>query len=99
AKLQVAWFGDPQYPVVAMDNALTSDMIFTQPVIYEYNLLKVPALLIIGSLDRTAINKDLVKDPAVKAQLGQYPQLAKQAQQQIEGSQLVIIDGVGHLPP
>lgn len=98
AKLQTAWYGDPQYPVVAMDNALTSDMIFTQPVVYELTLVKAPTLLIIGSLDRTAINKDLVKDPAVKAQMGQYPQLAKQAQQQIQGSQLFIIDGVGHLP-
>jgi len=98
AKLQTAWFGGAQYPIVAMDNALTSDMIFTQPVVYELNLIKAPTLLIIGSLDRTAINKDLVKDPAVKAQMGQYPQLAKQAQQQIKGSQLVLIDGVGHLP-
>ena len=98
AKLQTAWFGDPQYPVVAMDNALTSDMIFTQPVVYELNLIKTPTLLIVGSLDRTATNRDLVKDPAVKAQMGRYPLLAKQAQQQIEGSQLVIIDGVGHLP-
>ncbi|TSJ35903.1 alpha/beta hydrolase [Mucilaginibacter corticis] len=98
AKLQTAWFGDPQYPTVAMDNALTSDMIFTQPVVYEFNLVKAPTLLIIGSLDRTAINRDLVKDPALKAQMGQYPKLARQAQQQIAGAQLVIIDGVGHLP-
>jgi len=97
-KLQTAWFGDSQYPVVAMDNAQTSDMIFTQPVVYELNLIKAPTLLIIGSLDRTAINRDLVKDPSVKAQMGQYPQLAKQAQQQIKGSQLVLINGVGHLP-
>lgn len=98
AKLQVAWVGDPQYPTVAMDNALTSDMIFTQPVIYEYNLIKAPTLLIIGSLDKTAINRDLVKDPAIKAQMGNYPKLAKATQQQIAGSQLVIIEGVGHLP-
>lgn len=98
AQLQTAWFGNRQYPIVAMDNALTSDMIFTQPVVYELNLIKVPTLLIVGGLDRTAINKDLVKDPAVKSQMGQYPILARQAQQQINGSQLVIIDSVGHLP-
>ncbi|MDN3551235.1 alpha/beta fold hydrolase [Mucilaginibacter aquaedulcis] len=97
-KLQTAAVGDPQYPVVAMNNALTSDMIFTQPVIYELNLIKAPTLLIIGSLDKTAINRDLVKDPAVKAQMGNYPKIAKAAQQQIPGSQLVLIDGVGHLP-
>jgi len=98
AKLQVAWYGDPNYPTVAMDNALTSDMIFTQPVVYEFDLIKAPTLLIVGSLDRTAINKDLVKDPAIKAQMGQYPKLAKAVQQQIKGAQLVIIAGAGHLP-
>lgn len=98
AQLQTAWFADPQYPVVAMDNALTSDMIFTQPVVYELDLIKAPTLLIIGSLDRTAINRDLVREPALKAQMGQYPQLARQAQQQIKGSQLVLIEGAGHLP-
>lgn len=96
--LQVAWLKDLQYPKVAMDNALTSDMIFTQPVVYEFDLIKAPTLLIIGSLDRTAINKDLVKDPAIKAQMGQYPKLAQQAHQRIKNSQLVILDGVGHLP-
>lgn len=98
AKLQVAWISDPQYSTVAMDNALTSDMIFTQPVVYEFNLIRVPTLLIVGSLDRTAINKDQVKDPAVKAQMGRYPKLAEAVQQQIAGSQVVIIEGVGHLP-
>lgn len=98
AQLQVAWVSDPQYPTVAMNNALTSDMIFTQPTVYELDLIKAPTLLIIGSLDKTAINRDLVKYPAIKAQMGNYPKLAKDAQVKIKGSQLVTIDGVGHLP-
>lgn len=95
---QITWLKDPQYRNVAKVNALTSDMIFTQPVIYELNLISVPTLLIIGTLDRTAINKDLVKDPAVKAKMGNYPVLAEHAQAQIKGSQLVLLDGIGHLP-
>ncbi len=44
--------------LVAWDQALTSDMIFTQPVVYELELISVPTLLMIGLKDTTAIGKD-----------------------------------------
>lgn len=47
--LLTGWTKHPDYPVVAMTNAQTSDMIFTQPVVYEFKNLKVPTLLIIGT--------------------------------------------------
>ncbi|MBO9635369.1 MAG: alpha/beta hydrolase, partial [Chitinophagaceae bacterium] len=34
--LLTGWAKHPNYPVVAMNNAQTSDMIFTQPVVYEF---------------------------------------------------------------
>lgn len=37
--------------------ALTTDMMFTQPVMYEFSQVKVPTTLIIGALDRTAPEK------------------------------------------
>src|SRR6185503_17870520 len=39
---------------VAWNQALTSDMIYTQPVIYELGLIKSKTLLMIGGKDRTA---------------------------------------------
>ncbi len=39
---------------VAWNQALTSDMIFTQPVVHEFGRLRVPTLLMIGGTDRTA---------------------------------------------
>jgi len=48
--------GSPDYPRMAWDQALTSDMIFTQPVCYEFGKLKMPVLLIIGQADRTTQN-------------------------------------------
>lgn len=96
--LLTGWTQHPDYPQVAWVNAKTSDMIFTQPVIYELKNIKVPTLLIIGTRDRTAIGKNNVKDPAVRESMGQYQLLGKKAQQKIKGSQLVELENVGHLP-
>ena len=87
----------PNYRLVAWNNALTTDMIITQPVYYELPLLKLPTLLIIGQRDRTALGKDLVPTK-VKETMGNYPVLGTAAQLKIKGSKLVKIDGIGHLP-
>lgn len=95
---QMASFGDsPDYPRMAWNQALTYDMIFTQPVVHEFPSVKVPALLVIGQRDRTALNKG--KAPAdVRDTLGDYPKLGRAAAKAIPGAKLVELDGVGHLP-
>lgn len=85
------------YPRMAWDQALTSDMIFTQPVVHDFSRITVPTLLIIGQLDRTAIGK-AAAPPAVQARLGHYPELGRAAHAAIKGSELVELAGVGHLP-
>lgn len=87
----------PEYPRMAWNQALTSDMVFTQPVVYEFPRIEVPTLLIIGQRDRTAIGK-AAAPPPVRAKLGNYPELGKAAKQAIPGAELVELDGVGHLP-
>jgi pimeloyl-ACP methyl ester carboxylesterase len=82
---------------VAWDSALLYDMIYTQPVIYEFGQLQVPTLLLIGDKDTTAIGKDLAP-PEVRAQLGHYPVLAKAAQQAIPHATLVEFPDAGHAP-
>jgi len=95
---QLASFNlSPDYPLVAWNQALTSDMIFTQPVVYEFGALRVPVLLIIGQHDRTAIGKNLAS-PDQRAKLGNYPALGRAAHAAIPGSELVELDGLGHLP-
>lgn len=91
------WTLHPDYPKVAWDAALTSDMIYNQPVCYEFKNIKVPTLLIIGTRDRTAIGKDRTPK-ALQPKMGQYQELGKKTQQQISGSKLVEIEEVGHLP-
>jgi len=96
--LFTGWVNSPDYSVVAWNSAQTSDMIFTQPVVYEFQNLKVPTLLIIGTRDRTAIGKNNVTDPEIQKNMGQYQILGKETQKKIPGSQLVEIPNVGHLP-
>jgi len=96
--LLTGWAKAKNYSIVAMVNAKTSDMIFTQPVVYEFQHIKTPTLLIIGTRDRTAIGKANVKDPNVAAKMGLYQYLGKETQQKIKGSKLVELDNVGHLP-
>lgn len=96
--LLTGWTKSPDYPIVALNNAKTSDMIFTQPVLYEFSALQVPTLLIIGTRDRTAIGKNNVTDPIVREKMGQYQLLGKETQKRIKESTLVELDNVGHLP-
>lgn len=95
--LQAGWTMSPEYSRVAWNSALLYDMIFTQPVCYEFEQVQVPTLLIIGELDRTAIGKNLVSEE-VRKTMGQYPQLGRETQQKIKGSKLVLLPGIGHAP-
>jgi pimeloyl-ACP methyl ester carboxylesterase len=87
----------PGKKLVAWNSALIYDMILTQPVIYEFPLLKVPASLLIGDADTTAIGKDAAP-PEVKAKLGKYAVLGKQAVKLIPQGRLVEFKGLGHAP-
>lgn len=97
ANMLAGWTMHADYPLVAWNNALTYDMIFMQPVCYEFDSIKAPTLFIIGQADRTALGKANVPE-TVKKTMGNYPALGRLTQQKIKGSKLVEIEGVGHLP-
>jgi pimeloyl-ACP methyl ester carboxylesterase len=96
-KVEAGWTLSKDYPRIAWNSALTYDMIYTQPVCYEFENIKAATLLIIGQLDRTALGKNLVSED-VRKTLGNYPALGKLTQEKIKGSQLVELDGLGHVP-
>jgi pimeloyl-ACP methyl ester carboxylesterase len=83
--------------VVAWNSALLYDMIYTQPVVYEFDELRVPTLLLIGDKDTTAIGKDFAP-PEIRPALGRYPDLAKLAAERIAGAKLVEFPELGHAP-
>lgn len=91
------WTSNPNYTVIAWNAALTSEMIYTQPVVYEFEKIAVPTLLIIGLRDRTAIGKALVSEE-VRKTLGYYPELGKKTARLIKNSTLVELNNIGHLP-
>lgn len=91
------WTLNSQYPIIAYNNALTFEMIFTQPVVYEFPNINTKTLLIIGTRDRTAMASFLAA-PEVAKTMGRYDILGKMTQKAIPNSELVELDGVGHLP-
>ena len=81
----------------AWNMALTADMVLSQPVVHEFDRLRVPTVLMIGLRDRTAIGRNLVDDE-LAARMGDYPALGKRAAQRIPDARLIEFDNVGHLP-
>jgi pimeloyl-ACP methyl ester carboxylesterase len=84
----------PRYAKVA---ALTFTMIYEQPVCYEFNLIKVPTVLMIGKQDRTIVGKGLLR-PEEQAEHGQYDKLGPQTAQKIPGCKLIEFNNCGHIP-
>ena len=97
AKLLAGWTLNKDYKIIAWNSALTYDMVFTQPVCYEFQNIKSPTLLIIGTRDRTAVGKPLVFEE-VRKTMGDYATLGKTTKDKIPNSTLVEIANVGHLP-
>jgi pimeloyl-ACP methyl ester carboxylesterase len=83
--------------LVAWNSAAIYDMIYTQPVIYEFQQISVPTLLMIGDKDTTAIGKDF-SPPAVRAKLGHYSELGKRAAALLPHGKLIEFPELGHAP-
>jgi pimeloyl-ACP methyl ester carboxylesterase len=87
----------PGKQLVAWNSALLYDMIYTQPVVYEFPLLKMPVLLLIGTKDNTAIGKDAA--PAeLRPRLGNYAELGRRTAKAIPHATLVEFENMGHAP-
>ncbi|MGI4749422.1 MAG: alpha/beta fold hydrolase [Janthinobacterium lividum] len=85
------------FPRYAKISALTYEMIYEQPVCYEFRLIKVPTVLFVGRSDRTIVGKGFLSD-AEKAKHGQYQILGKETAKKIPNCKLIEFDDVGHIP-
>lgn len=83
--------------IVAWSQALTSGMVFSDPVIHDLALIKAPTFLLIGEKDTTAIGKDRAP-PELAKQLGNYPVIAREAASRIKGATLLTFPELGHSP-
>jgi len=96
-KQQAAALNDPNFKMTAWANAVTYDMIYEQPVCYEFENIRVKTLLIIGKADRTIVGKNKLSK-AEQAMHGLYPQLGEKTHKLIRNSELKMLEGVGHIP-
>ncbi|MDH1261606.1 alpha/beta hydrolase [Pseudomonas sp. GD03944] len=82
---------------VAWNSALTYDMIYTQPVVYEFDKLKMPVLLLIGEQDNTAPGKNAAPEE-LRGKLGNYKALGPATAERIPNATLVTFPDLGHSP-
>ena len=96
-KVQAEPLKQQDFSSVAWVNALTYQMIYEQPVLYEFEKLTSPTLLIVGQLDRTVVGKEMLSKQKQNL-YGNYPVLAAKAAKKIKNSKLIILPGIGHIP-
>ncbi|WP_245844122.1 alpha/beta fold hydrolase [Sphingomonas spermidinifaciens] len=75
----------------------TSEMIFTQPVLYQFGRIKAPTTVIVGTRDTTVFAKRQAP-PTLQQFLKPIPAIAPAAVAKIPGARLVRLEGLGHAP-
>lgn len=93
----VGWTKGPDHALVAKNAALTADLIYTQPVVYEFKKLKMKTTLINGDRDKTAIGKGWAT-PENQKIMGNYPKLGPEVAKMIPQGKLITMKGLGHVP-
>ena len=88
----------PDYPRWARAAALTFQMIYQQPVRYEYPSIAAPTLLIVGAEDHTVPLANYAAKPDDVAPLGDFPKLAAAAAEDIPRARHVVLPECGHIP-
>ena len=95
--LLAGWTINEDYPIIAWNAALTYDMIFTQPVVYEFKNIDCPVLLILGTRDRTALGRAFAPKE-LQPLMGRYDSLGENTLASLKRGRLIRLEGIGHLP-
>ncbi|GHC17097.1 hydrolase [Kushneria pakistanensis] len=96
-EMQAGMYRGEGRDINAWSQALTYDMILTQPVVYEFKDLEIPTLLIVGDQDNTAVGKGLAPEEVQKT-LGHYAELGPEIAERIPESTYVHFEDLGHSP-
>lgn len=97
ARMLAGMYAGPGRRIVAQNQAQTSEMIYTQPIVQEFESLKASTLLLIGQKDRTAPGANRAS-PDVAQALGDYPVLGRRAAELMPDATLVEFPELGHSP-
>lgn len=87
----------PDYSRWARAAALTFQMIYQQPVRYEYSLIAPPTLLVVGADDHV-VPLGQYADPSEVTRLGDFLKLSTRAAQDIPTTSRVVVPECGHIP-
>jgi pimeloyl-ACP methyl ester carboxylesterase len=87
----------PEYPRWARSAALTFQMIYQQPVRYEYHLIAAPTLLVVGAEDHV-VPLGQYASKSELARLGDFGALSEAAARDIPRCTRVVIPECGHIP-
>jgi pimeloyl-ACP methyl ester carboxylesterase len=85
-----------EYPRWLRSYASSAQMIYREPVVYEYPLITVPTLFIIGADDHNAPGKAYAPE-AVRAKMGQNGDLAQSLAASMPNAHAEVIPNTGHL--
>lgn len=96
-RMLAGMYAGPGGRIVARNQAQTSEMIYTQPVVHEFDRIVAPTLLLIGQKDRTAPGANRAA-PDVAKRLGDYRALGRNAADRIPNATLVEFAELGHSP-
>ena len=72
-------------------------MIYQQPVCYEFDLLQMPTLIVVGEEDHAVPMAKYAPKEAVKT-MGNFPELARKAAHAMPHGEALIIADCGHIP-
>jgi pimeloyl-ACP methyl ester carboxylesterase len=87
----------PDYPRWARAAALAFQMIYQQPVRYEYHQIVPPVLLVVGAEDHV-VPLGQYASPAEAARLGDFVELSAAAARDIPHATRVVVPDCGHIP-
>jgi len=97
AEVQIRVTLSGEYPRWAKASALAYQLIYQQPVRYEYRLLQPPTLLIVGEKDHTVPLASYASAEA-RAKMGDFVELGRAAAKEIPHGTLVVVPDCGHIP-
>ena len=95
--MAASMYTGPGREIVAWHQALTSDMLFNQPVLHDVGQIVVPTLLFLGEKDTTAVGRGRAS-PEVAATLANYARLGPEFVARIPGARLIAYPDYAHSP-
>ena len=96
-KIHEGWLNGPDADTIQKVNALTYNMVFSEPAILKFPELQISISLILGTRDRTGPGRGWrTNEPGYE--LGQYDKLGERVKEKNKNIMLFEMKDLGHLP-